>query len=162
MLSVDHRLDSNPSEVERVKQVGGKIARAMDKFGRPAGPPRLWPGGVAMARTIGDSDVLHPETGVHFIEATPDVATTAARAGDLIICSDGVWDSLLAEDVARFSKSSYNIPAQKGAELVVREAVGARHAYDCDGYQVPLDDTTCVLMRIGNPGARNKSSGCCS
>ena len=50
-LCEDHRLESSESERARVCAMGGKVARAMDRHGRPSGPVRLWPGGVALART---------------------------------------------------------------------------------------------------------------
>jgi serine/threonine protein phosphatase PrpC len=46
-----HRPESSESEHARVRAMGGKVARAMGRHGRPSGPVRLWPGGVALART---------------------------------------------------------------------------------------------------------------
>jgi hypothetical protein len=90
-LSEDHRFDSSPSERARVVALGGKFAHAADGHGKPCGPLRLWPGGVAQARTVGDSDVGG------FISATPYTATLDVPAGcaggTVVLASDGVWDA---------------------------------------------------------------------
>lgn len=146
-LSEDHRLEDNEKERERVTKLGGKLARAANSQGQPCGPIRVWPGGVVQARAVGDRDVGD------LIDATPACATVKLPASaDIFICSDGVWDALLAQHVAAISRRTWLNKVQTGAQQIVDEAIAARHAYNCDGYQVPRDDTTAVLVRIG--GAR--------
>eukprot|EP00965_Chrysotila_dentata_P036362 1211154-Pleurochrysis_carterae.AAC.4 len=55
-LSADHRLENNAEERARVRAAGSKLGQALDANGRPSGPVRVWPGGVCMARSIGDAD----------------------------------------------------------------------------------------------------------
>lgn len=90
-LCEDHRIDSSEVEQRRVLALGGQVARATDTYGKPGGPLRCWPGGVAQARAIGDRDVGK------LIDANPAVLTVplpAAETCSIIICSDGVWDAL--------------------------------------------------------------------
>ena len=50
---------------------------------------RAWPGGLAIARSIGDVDCGD------FVSPQPDVRTVPAPAsGFVILGSDGVWDAL--------------------------------------------------------------------
>ena len=89
--STDHRLHGNLDEQNRVLQVGSRLAYAMDPFTRmPAGSLRLWPGGLAVGRSLGDADCGEA------VSAIPAVETVElpAHGGHLIMCSDGVWDSL--------------------------------------------------------------------
>ncbi|EOD26851.1 hypothetical protein EMIHUDRAFT_468946 [Emiliania huxleyi CCMP1516] len=62
-LTEDHRLDSSEPERQRVRGMGGHLAHAKNRAGDPAGPLRLWPGGVAQARSVGDADVGRCENG---------------------------------------------------------------------------------------------------
>ena len=56
-LGVDHRLDGNADERQRVIEAGAKIGRAVHpSTGQPSGPLRAFPGGLAMGRSIGDLD----------------------------------------------------------------------------------------------------------
>ena len=59
-VSGNHRLDDNKSEQERIKGQGFEVSSSRVE-GRPCGPLRVWPGGLAMGRTLGDFDVRpHP------------------------------------------------------------------------------------------------------
>jgi serine/threonine protein phosphatase PrpC len=55
-LTANHRLECNETERARVRAAGGKLGRARTRDGIEAGPIRAWPGGIACARAIGDSD----------------------------------------------------------------------------------------------------------
>ena len=143
-LNEDHRIDTNEKERERLQALGAKIAHATGKSGQPVGPLRLWPGGVAMGRSIGDADV-----GI-YIDATPAVSTIPLPdgTGEIIVCSDGVWDAMLVPSVGAHARRCRGVEVQRTAQLLCGASVDARHAYNCDGYQVPRDDTTCVMMRF--------------
>ena len=56
LMTTDHRLNVNADERQRVEAEGCIVARAADSLGKPTGPLRAWPGGVAFARAIGDAD----------------------------------------------------------------------------------------------------------
>lgn len=100
-LNEDHRLDCSPSERARVLALGGKLAHAADNLGRPSGPLRLWPGGMALARTVGDSDVGS------CISASPYTSTLDMPEGcagaTVVLGSDGVWDAFSPQVAAKVS-----------------------------------------------------------
>ena len=55
-----------------------------------SGPLRLWPGGLAMGRSLGDADcgdAILPEPAIEIVEICADAT--------ILVCSDGVWGSLL-------------------------------------------------------------------
>ena len=54
-LSTTHRLDDSEVERKRVELAGREVAQSTVE-GMQVGPLRVWPGGLAMARTLGDSD----------------------------------------------------------------------------------------------------------
>ena len=102
-LGVDHRFDTNVEEKQRVVKQGGKIGRAVHAAtGQPSGPLRAFPGGLAMGRSIGDLDCGD------WVLAAPSVqqAQLPLEGGWVVICSDGVWDALDAEAVARIVREA--------------------------------------------------------
>ena len=52
-VSGTHRLDDNKSERKRCEEAGFEVCKSTVD-GKPVGPERVWPGGLAMSRTIGD------------------------------------------------------------------------------------------------------------
>lgn len=156
-LTEDHRLDSSEPERARVLAMGGLIAHAKNRNGDPAGPLRLWPGGIAQARAVGDADVGD------YVMATPYTQTVAVppSGGDVVIASDGVWDAIPCSAVAHGLRLTKGQHARSAAKAVVDIAINQRHAYDCDGYTIPRDDTTCSVMRIRSLGTPAESEGAC-
>ena len=57
-VSDTHRLDDNKAERKRCEDAGFEVCRSTVD-GKPVGPQRVWPGGLAMSRTIGDFMVRH-------------------------------------------------------------------------------------------------------
>ena len=55
-VSGNHRLDDSKSEQERIKAAGFEVSTSTVE-GKPCGPLRVWPGGLAMSRTLGDFEV---------------------------------------------------------------------------------------------------------
>lgn len=55
-VSGNHRLDSNKAERARAEAAGAEIAASVLE-GKPVGPLRVWPGGLAMSRSLGDHPV---------------------------------------------------------------------------------------------------------
>lgn len=161
-LCEDHRIDTSEPERARLGKLGAKIARAVDEHGRPAGPLRLWPKegvGVAQARAIGDRDV-----GT-YIEPRPHASTVALPASEscvIIIASDGVWDAMLPSAVDAIARVSMTNPANVSARLICASACAQRHAYSSSGDELPIDDTTAVVIRIEDDDDPIKvESGCC-
>ncbi|KAK6921708.1 PPM-type phosphatase-like domain [Dillenia turbinata] len=134
-LTVDHRLEENVEERERVTASGGEVGRLSIVGGAEIGPLRCWPGGLCLSRSIGDMDVGE------FIVPVPYVKQVklSNAGGRLIIASDGIWDALSSENAA---KSCRGLPAELAARQVVKEALRTRGL---------KDDTTCIVVDIIPP-----------
>lgn len=132
LLTVDHRLEENAEERERVTASGGEVGRLNVFGGNEVGPLRCWPGGLCLSRSIGDTDVGE------FIVPIPHVKQVklSNAGGRLIIASDGIWDALTSDMAA---KSCRGLPAELAAKLVVKEALRSRGL---------KDDTTCLVVDI--------------
>ncbi|KAK9051084.1 hypothetical protein SSX86_027710 [Deinandra increscens subsp. villosa] len=135
VLTVDHRLDDNSEERERVTASGGEVGRLNVVGGPEIGPLRCWPGGLCLSRSIGDMDVGE------FIVPVPHVKQVKLSdgGGRLIIASDGIWDSLSSEIAA---ESCRGLPSELAARQVVKEALRTRGL---------KDDTTCIVVDIVPP-----------
>ncbi|KAM7276187.1 hypothetical protein ACFE04_018053 [Oxalis oulophora] len=134
-LTVDHRLEENVEERERVTASGGEVGRLSIVGGAEIGPLRCWPGGLCLSRSIGDMDVGE------FIVPIPHVKQVklSNAGGRLVIASDGIWDALPSETAA---KSCRGLPAELAAKQVVKEALRTRGL---------KDDTTCIVVDIIPP-----------
>lgn len=132
LLTVDHRLEENVEERERVTASGGEVGRLNLFGGNGVGPLRCWPGGLCLSRSIGDTDVGE------FIVPIPHVKQVklSNSGGRLIIASDGIWDALASDMAAQCCRG---LPAELAAKLVVKEALRSRGL---------KDDTTCVVVDI--------------
>lgn len=95
-VTADHRIGPDKEEYQRLKAAGVHLAQ-VDPFsdgpavpgGVGVGAVRVWPGGLAMSRAIGDADC-----GVHILPH-PHMTQVAVRGRcRLIIASDGIWDSM--------------------------------------------------------------------
>lgn len=132
LLTVDHRLEENVEERERVTASGGEVGRLNVFGGNEVGPLRCWPGGLCLSRSIGDTDVGE------YIVPIPHVKQVklSNAGGRLIIASDGIWD-ILSSDMA--AKACRGLSAELAAKLVVKEALRTKGL---------KDDTTCVVVDI--------------
>ncbi|XP_024987990.1 probable protein phosphatase 2C 15 [Cynara cardunculus var. scolymus] len=135
VLTVDHRLEENTEERDRVTASGGEVGRLNVVGGPEIGPLRCWPGGLCLSRSIGDMDVGE------FIVPIPHVKQVKLcnAGGRLIIASDGIWDSLSSEIAA---ESCRRLPSELAARQVVKEALRTRGL---------KDDTTCIVVDIIPP-----------
>ncbi|CAH1414073.1 unnamed protein product [Lactuca virosa] len=135
VLTVDHRLEENEEERERVTASGGEVGRLSILGGAEIGPLRCWPGGLCLSRSIGDMDVGE------FIVPIPYVKQVklSNAGGRLIIASDGIWDAVSSEMAA---KSCRGLPAELASRQVVKEALRTRGL---------RDDTTCIVVDIIPP-----------
>ncbi len=95
-LSADHRVASHKGERRRVEAMGGIVAPlAMwgtgpaDDYSSGVGPLRIWPGGLAISRAIGDFDV--GEAVLPFPHVTQ--VLLPPTGGRLLVASDGIWDA---------------------------------------------------------------------
>lgn len=134
-LTVDHRLEENVEERERVTASGGEIGRLSIVGGAEIGPLRCWPGGLCLSRSIGDMDVGEFIVPIPFVKQVK----LSNAGGRLIIASDGIWDALSSDMAA---KACRGLPAELAARQVVKEALRTRGL---------KDDTTCIVVDIIPP-----------
>eukprot|EP00250_Pteridium_aquilinum_P015460 c22592_g2_i1 orf=571-1884(-) len=134
-LTVDHRLEDNEEERDRVTKSGGEVGRLSIAGGAEIGPLRCWPGGLCLSRSIGDVDVGE------FIVPIPHVKQIklSKAGGRLIIASDGVWDALSNDKAAKCCRG---LPADLAAKQIVKEALRIRGL---------RDDTTCLVVDLMPP-----------
>lgn len=109
-MSHDHRPDRKDEEA-RIRRLGGKLAY----WGR-------WrvEGVLAVSRAIGDVE-LQP-----YITSLPEVKSKTIDASDeyLVIASDGLWDVMENEDVAKFlMDAARTTDFLQLAKLVANEAI---------------------------------------
>ena len=55
-LTAEHRLDTSAPERDRIRAAGGEVRATAFEDGKPVGPLRVWPGGLAVSRSVGDRD----------------------------------------------------------------------------------------------------------
>lgn len=132
LLTVDHRLEENVEERERVAASGGEVGRLSILGGKEVGPLRCWPGGLCLSRSIGDMDVGEYIVPVPYVKQVK----LSSAGGRLVIASDGIWDALSSELAAKCCRG---LPAELAAKLVVKEALRTRGL---------RDDTTCIVVDI--------------
>ena len=105
---------------------------------------RLWPGGVAQARAIGDADVGH------YIDAEPACRTTPFPSGGftVAVCSDGIWDAMSLSSVSTALQKTRDESAAVSAAGLIEAAARASHRIDSNGTKRPKDDTTCCILHV--------------
>eukprot|EP00906_Rhabdomonas_costata_P017300 RCo024960 len=88
VLTKDHKA-SDPSEAARVRQAGGWVARDQ-------GCDRVYPGGLAVSRAIGDLPAKEP---IPAVSGTPEVKSfhITPEMKFLVLACDGVWDVVSPE-----------------------------------------------------------------
>lgn len=132
--STDHRLHTNKDEQNRVLRMGSRLAYATDPVTKmPAGSLRLWPGGLAVGRSLGDADCGDAVS----CEPSVNVVKLPVHGGQLVLCSDGIWDSIHMNAVATVVRSQVSMA--KAARKVVDTAIRPRGL---------RDDITCYVLAM--------------
>lgn len=96
-LSAEHRLDTSQSERKRIEEAGGEVRPTEYEDGPNGervgvGPLRVWPGGLAVSRSIGDRDgkrggvISEPEVSMV-------VVPERFHGARVVLASDGLWDA---------------------------------------------------------------------
>ena len=84
--SVGQRYDTREKGKGKEKEKEKENEKEKEKK-RPVGPPRLFPGGLAVGRSLGDAGVG--------ASTTPSICSGRLMEGDvLLVGTDGVWDAL--------------------------------------------------------------------
>lgn len=147
-LSTDHRVSRrSPAEHSRLTEAGAQVGRILGCHGGPVGPERIFPGGLAISRSIGDGDSTAAAIAV------PDVRTvTCPTGGMIVLASDGVWDFVREAHVERLAAASRKPKRGAGwlCSALMRAASQSNHA---------IDDATLLCIELGTGGeARRRRS----
>ena len=142
-LNRDHKA-SEPDEEKRILLSGGRIESFKDSMGRSLGPLRVWHlhenfPGLAMTRSFGD----HAAAEVGVI-AEAEILEINLTEDDkfIVLASDGVWEFLTNEEVARIVLPHYlNNSAEKAAEALIRESLKKWKTEEN-----VVDDITCIII----------------
>jgi hypothetical protein len=124
------------------------------------GPLRVWPGGLALSRAIGDRDVGDCIVAHPFVKQLRIPETAAVR---IIIASDGVWDACDNVAVAKPVRCS---DVEAASREIVAQALRVRGLRD-DTTVICLDlcpDATPLREHWGNGGDRvrvERTGGVC-
>lgn len=120
-----HKVENNRKELSRLAQSGALIKRLSrnglgpvsteDDSGR--GPLRVWPGGIAMSRSIGD------------LKCSPEIVPiphlrqfwVPKHGARLIMASDGLWDHIHGLEASKLVRNS---PIQAAPRELMNEARG--------------------------------------
>ena len=139
-LTYDFRLEDSPAERARVVAAGATLRRLAATGAGPCGPDevghgplRVWPGGLALSRAIGDADVGPCIVAAPFVKQLRLPPTGGTR---IIIASDGVWDAIGNMAAA---KPVRKVGVEEAASAVVAAALRLRGL---------RDDTTVVVVDL--------------
>ena len=119
------------------------------------GPLRVWPGGLALSRAIGDRDVGDCIIAHPFVKQLRIPETAAVR---IIIASDGVWDAC---DNVAVAKPVRRIDVEAASREIVAQALRVRGLRD-DTTVICLDlcpDATPLSEHWGNSSERDRGKG---
>lgn len=133
-LTTSHRVSDSPSERDRLIAAGGRVERAQDPSGSPAGVLRIYPGGLAIGRALGDSD-CRPH-----ISSEPSVSTLSICSPfAIIVATDGVWDA---------------VTPIRACSLAMRPGDAATRIVNKAWSKQQTDDVTCVVVTSGMESPR--------
>lgn len=141
---MDHK-PSAQGELARITKAGGIVGKFVTDIGEEYGPYRVWlkderSPGLAMSRSFGD--VVASSIGV---TAEPDVQEVKINDEDkaLVVGSDGVWDKLSNEEVARIVLNC------EDADVAVNEIITkARRRWEKAG--PIIDDISCIVIKLSH------------
>lgn len=144
-LTKSHRVEFNVVERNRLKAGRVKLAPLNQDLDGPSadpmsglGPVRVWPGGLAVSRSIGDADVSPHVLCIPHIRQVL-IPSTGAR---LVLASDGVWDHLA------FSKMKRTI---KKKSLEQCSTALVKKALTVQGLHMKDDTTVYIIDMVPSP-----------
>jgi hypothetical protein len=140
-LTRDHNPE-DPLEAKRLTDAGARLGR-MRVNGKELGPMRIYPGGLAVSRAIGDF-------GCPAVTCEPECMRLPLPAcgGRLVVASDGLWNAMSDGEVAATAAAAAT--AAEAADALVRWATDARGLHD---------DVTVVVVDLPPPSAMLGMSG---
>jgi serine/threonine protein phosphatase PrpC len=124
VLTVDDNCRTNPEEVHRIQQCGGRVVDCRVE--------RI----LAVTRAIGDGDF---RTSGVICEPHVTLPTEVVSPSVLVLATDGLWDVLSNEQVATYLRSQPDfVSAKVLAKELVRQAVARR----------TMDDVTVIIVKF--------------
>ena len=109
-LTAEHRLDTSAPERDRIRAAGGEVRATAFEDGKPVGPLRVWPGGLAVSRSVGDRD--GKKGGVTSKPEVSRVYVPDEQPGfRLVMASDGLWDAVTVKQAAACGAKLGTAPA---------------------------------------------------
>lgn len=129
-LHTSHRLSDSSEERSMITERGGVLQYATDSNGISGGPLRVWPGGLAVSRSLGDNDCPH-------VSKVPSITSFCIPTTifTIVLGSDGVWDALNVKKVRKIIRESKHNPASRIVDLAWRKRA--------------LDDISCIVLQKG-------------
>mmetsp|Transcript_29739 Transcript_29739/g.70894 ORF Transcript_29739/g.70894 Transcript_29739/m.70894 type:complete len:380 (+) Transcript_29739:200-1339(+) len=139
VVTQNHRLGADAKELQRLETEGAQVARLSSLLRGPAalgdtgvGSVRIWPGGLALSRAIGDAALKqHVVAAPHITQLR--IPFAGAR---FIAATNGVWDNIQLKKVSSILCSH---PLKRSALEVVRNAIPSHGN---------LDDASAVLIDV--------------
>ncbi len=142
-LSRDHK-PSEPDELERILENGGKVDSYKDEKGENIGPERVWlpdedVPGLAMSRSFGD-EVAH-SVGVI---AEPEIKEYNFVHEDkfVILASDGIWEFISSDESVNMVKDFYLKNDSDGALNYLYKESSRRWIME----EEIIDDITLIIL----------------
>jgi serine/threonine protein phosphatase PrpC len=147
-LSNEHRLDCSDGERKRIVESGGEVRPTEFEDGpngerRGVGPLRVWPGGLAVSRSIGDRDgkkggvIATPDVSRVLLERGANSSSGGVMACRIVVASDGLWDAATPKMV---SAETRKMNCQNAAAALVKLSQKAK--FD------NRDDVTVVVVDL--------------
>ncbi|CAD7701095.1 unnamed protein product [Ostreobium quekettii] len=107
LATTNHKIASSDAEYARLAKAGVEIAALAPSLTQPAkpgessvGPIRCWPGGLTVARSVGDI-----EAGAHIISSPHVLQVSLPRSGArLLMGTGGLWDLIHWEEAAQMAR----------------------------------------------------------
>lgn len=139
-MTNSHKIETNKTEIERLLAANADLRRLSCAGSGPAlacevgrGPLRVWPGGLAMSRSLGDLDsdpVVVPVPHIRQIWLPKE-------GSRLVMASDGLWDHVTGVKACRLI---HNLPLLQAPKRLLRAARANR------GFLV--DDISILVLDI--------------
>ena len=143
ILGMDHRVERRTEEEhQRVMAAGATIGRIKGVSGMPVGPLRLYPGGLTVTRSIGDSD----STSACIAEPAVATRTVPPTGFTVVLATDGVWDFIEMAHVKRLAIASR---APKCGPSWLSRAI----MRTVNGKNLQIDDATVLCVHATDPAA---------
>lgn len=139
-MTNSHKIETNEDEIRRLHAQGADLRKIASKGPGPTkegdsgrGPLRVWPGGLAMSRSIGDVD------SGPLVVATPHIRQIwiPKEGARLVMASDGLWDYMSGNRACRLV---HRTPVVNAPKRLLKAARHYAHGFLCDDVSILVLD----------------------